>query len=182
MLRGTPALLRPVPSPPTSEVPVTRSADAHEPPPGHRSFRLTRGGERITVARQVRPAVVLPDREARALLAAAEREDVAAGGCFSAGPAGVQVWSGPWDGRLGSRGTSEHLGSVDWSYDTPSRHWITVYRVLVTAKGEAAGATPQSVLERVLALADVRTPLDCLGLLEPPKRDPFWSDPARLAR
>ena len=172
-------LRRPAQSRSVCEVPVTVRTDEHQPRPGHRSFRLTREGERIAVARQVRPAVVLPDREARALLAAAEREDVAAGGCFSAGPAGVQVWSGPWDGRLGSRGTSEHHGSVDWSYDTPSRHWITVYRVLVTAKGEAAGATPQSVLSRVLALADVQTPMDCLGLLDPPARDPFWNDPAR---
>jgi len=161
---------------------VTLYTDQLEPQRGHRSFRLTRSSERVAVARQVRPAVVLPDREARALLAAAEREDVAHGGCFSAGPAGVQVWSGPWNGRLGSRGSSEHLGSVDWSYDTPSRHWITIYRVLVTAKGEAAGATPEAVLQRVLALADVRTPVDGLRLLDPPARDPFWNDPARQER
>lgn len=158
---------------------MTVSADQLEPQPGHRSFRLTRGADRITVSTQVRPAIVLPDREARALLAAAQEADVAHGGCFSAGPAGVQVWSGPWNGRLGSRGTSEHHGSVDWSYDTPTRHWITVYRVLVTAPGEAAGVTPAAVLDRVLALADVQTPSGCLHLLEPPARDPFRSDPLR---
>lgn len=136
---------------------------------------MTVSADRITVSRQVRPAIVLPDREARALLAAAEREDVAEGGCFSAGPAGVQVWSGPWNGRLGSRGTSEHHGSVDWSYDTPSRHWITVYRVLVTGRGEAVGATPESILGRVLGLADIATPLECLRLLDPPAPDPFWN-------
>ena len=91
----------------------------------HRSFRMTRPSAPSS-ASQIRPAIVLPDREARTLLAAAEREDVSRGGCFSAGPAGVQVWSGPWDGVGGSHGTSEHLGSVDWSYDTPSRHYITV--------------------------------------------------------
>lgn len=156
---------------------MTLSVDTLAAPPVHRSFRLTRSAERVVAARQVRPAIVLPDREARALLAAAEREDVATGGCFSAGPAGVQVWSEAWNGRLGSRGSSEHHGSVDWSYDTPSRHWITIYRVLVTAKGEAAGATPESVLERVLALADVQTPPGQLRLLEPPARDPFWGEP-----
>lgn len=154
---------------------MTVSIDALEPRPAHRSFRLSRPQDRHGMATQVRPAVVLPDREARALLAAAEREDVSRGGCFSAGPAGVQVWSGPWDGRLGSRGASEHHGSVDWSYDTPSRHWITVYRVLVTTRGEAAGANPASILERVLALADVQAPPDCLRMLQPPSRDPFWT-------
>ena len=148
-----------------------------EPKPVHRSFRLTRP-DRVGVATLVRPAIVLPDREARALIAAAEREDVGRGGRFSAGPAGVQVWSGPWDGLLGSRGTAEHLGSVDWSYDTPTRHWITVYRVLVTAKGVAAGETPQSVLDRVLALAGVSAPQDALQMAVPPPRDPFRSTAA----
>ena len=146
-------------------------------PPAHRSFRLTRTtSSSPMVATQVRPAIVLPDREARALLAAAEKADVSRGGCFSAGPAGVQVWSGPWNGLLGRHGDSKHLGSVDWSYDTPSRHYITVYRVLVTVQGHAAGVTPQALLDRVLALAGVEAPQDSLDLPVPPARDPFRSD------
>ena len=148
--------------------------------PAHRSFRLTRGSSAVSVATQVRPAIVLPDREARSLLAAAGREDVGRSGRFSAGPAGVQVWSGPWNGLLGSRGSSEHFGSVDWSYDTPSRHWITVYRVLVTAQGVAAGETPQTVLDRVLALAGVEAPEDALQMAVPPQRDPFHAQHPQL--
>lgn len=144
--------------------------------PVHRSFRLTRPSSGPAVATQVRPAIVLPDREARALLAAAERADVARGGCFSAGPAGVQVWSGPWNGRLGRHGDSQHLGSVDWSYDTPSRHYITIYRVMVTAPGHAAGETPDSLLQRVVGLAGLQLPADALGMPVPPPRDPFRSE------
>lgn len=144
--------------------------------PQHRSFRLTRPGSAPTVATQVRPAIVLPDREARSLLSAAEKADVSRGGCFSAGPAGIQVWSGPWNGLLGRHGDAKHLGSVDWSYDTPTRHYITVYRVLVTMEGNAAGETPQSLLDRVLALAGVDAPRDALALPVPPPRDPFRSD------
>ena len=146
--------------------------------PAHRSFRLTRPGQATTpsVATQVRPAIVLPDREARALLAAAGREDVSRGGSFSAGPAGIQVWSGPWNGLLGRHGDSQHLGSIDWSYDTPTRHYITIYRVLVTTAGNAAGVTPQALLDRVLALAGVEAPRDALALAVPPPRDPFRSD------
>ena len=141
--------------------------------PSHRSFRLTRPSDRVAVATQVRPAILLPDREARALLQAAERDDVSRGGRFSAGPAGIQVWSGPWDGVLGTRGSAEHLGSVDWSYDTPTRHWITIYRVMVTASGSDAGQTPQSLLDRVLDLAGVVAPADALPLAVLPARDPF---------
>ena len=101
------------------------------------------------------------------------------GGCFSAAPAGVQVWSGPWTGLLGSRGDAAHLGSVDWSYDTPNRRYITIYRVLVTAKGAAAGQTPEGLLARVLALAGVATPSDTITLPVPPPRDPFRSSVQR---
>lgn len=158
---------------------MTQYAVELDPQPVHRSFRLTRPGAAVAVASQVRPSIVLPDREARALLVAAERQDVSHGGCFSAGPAGVQVWNGPWNGPAGSKGTAEHLGSIDWSYDTPSRHYITVYRVLVTAAGAAAGHTAVELLDRVLALAGVSAPQDALRLPVPPQRDPFRSDAQR---
>jgi hypothetical protein len=142
--------------------------------PVHRSFRLTRPGQPGAMASQVRPAMVLRERQARELLTAAERGDVSRGGCFSAGPAGVQVWSGPWDGVLGTHGSSEHWGSVDWCYDTPNRHYITIYRVMVTAKGAEAGRTTEGLLARVLSLAGVV--LGQQGALPaPPPRDPFRS-------
>ena len=155
------------------------------PKPVHRSFRLTRPGVNTGIASQVRPAMVLAERQARELLAAAERGDVARGGCFSAGPAGIQVWSGPWDGELGTHGTSEHYGSVDWCYDTPNRHYITVYRVLVTARGASAGQTTEGLLTRVLSLAhidasDQRTlPTGQGALPQTPTTDPFRSERLR---
>jgi hypothetical protein len=149
------------------------------PKPVHRSFRLTRPSEMAAVQSQIRPALVLPEREARHLLTAAGREDVSRGGVFSAGPAGVQVWSGAWDGPGGSHGSATHLGSVDWSYDTPARHYITVYRVLVTAAGAAAGESTESVLERVLGLAGLRADGTILTMAVPPPRDPFRSSELR---
>lgn len=158
------------------------SSDEQQPRPAHRSFRLTRSAPTV-LASQVRPALVLPDREARALLTAAEAADVSRGGHFSAGPAGIQVWSGPWNGPIGSHGSAEHLGSVDWSYDTPSRHYITIYRVLVTQNGVAAGHSAASVLQQVLDLAGIVASPDVLAMAPPPVRDPFRSnarpDPAR---
>ena len=159
---------------------MTTSAVEHDSKPAHRSFRLSRPQSTPSIATQVRPAIVLPDREARALLAAAARDDISSGGCFSAGPAGIQVWSGPWNGLLGRHGDARHLGSVDWSYDTPTRHYITVYRVLVTGEGHAAGETPQSLLDRVLALAGVQAPSDALTMPLPPQRDPFRAGTRRF--
>lgn len=147
-----------------------------QPQPVHRSFRLTRPGWDLALQSQVRPALVLPEREGRALLAAAQRHDVSSGGCYSAGPAGVQVWSAPWHGVGGSRGDSLHLGSVDWSYDTPVRHYITVYRVLVTADGVGAGESTFTLLQRVLGLAGLGTSEESLRMQVPPPRDPFRSN------
>jgi hypothetical protein len=149
------------------------------PTPVHRSFRLTRGSDKIAAQSQIRPALVLPEREARVLLAAAGHHDVSRGGVFSAGPAGVQVWSAPWDGPGGSHGSSVHLGSVDWSYDTPARHYITVYRVMVTAAGAQAGKTVDSVLEQVLSLSGLRSDGTTLAMVPPPPRDPFRSSELR---
>ena len=121
----------------------------------------------------VRPALVLAERETRELLEAASRDDVSRGGRFSAGPAGIQVWSGPFDGPNGTHGSAVHLGSVDWSYDTPVRHYATVYRAMVTAAGVAAGQTTESILVAVLGLAEIPLQGSHVTMPAPPPRDPF---------
>ncbi len=55
-------------------------------------------------------------------------------------------------------GEAVHLGSVDWSYDTPVKHYVTIYRAMVTEPGDVAGETTLSILGRVLALTGI--PLD----------------------
>lgn len=122
---------------------------------------------------QVRPALVLPELQARALIDAATRGDVTRGGRFSAGPAGIQLWSGPFDAPDGTRGSAVLLGSVDWTYDTPARHWALIYRAMVTQDGISYGETTMSVLARVLALTGLSVEGDRVQLPSPPARDPF---------
>jgi hypothetical protein len=122
---------------------------------------------------QVRPALVLPERQARALLEAAGAEDVGRSGCFAAGPAGIQVWSGPFDGVGGAKGSAIHLGSVDWTWDTPAKHWALIYRAMVTHDGVARGETTTTVLTRVLDLTGLTLEGDRVTLPTPPIRDPF---------
>ncbi len=142
----------------------------------HRSFRLTRGSAHRS---EVREDVVVSAERMRALLAAAAQRDVASGGVFSPGPAGVQVWSGPWTAPTGGPGTAEHLGSVDWSWDSPATGYATVYRVLLTAAGAERGLTSDGLLGTVLALAGVEAPSAAsrpLGAQVPLPRDPFRSE------
>ena len=125
------------------------------------------------LASHVRPALVLAERESRELLAAAARQDVGLGGPFSAGPAGIQVWDGPFNGPNGTHGTALHLGSVDWSYDTPAKHYVTIYRAMVTQAGVDAGETTFSILAGVLALGGLPADGSRITLPTPPARDPF---------
>lgn len=125
------------------------------------------------LASHVRPAIVLPERETRELLAAAAAHDVTAGGVFSAGLAGVQYWSRAFDGPGGGPGSAVHLGSVDWSYDTPVRHYVTIYRAMVTQAGVERGYTTTSVLEAVLDLTGIPMETERVQLAAPPQRDPF---------
>ena len=121
----------------------------------------------------VRPSLVLAERESRELLAAAARTDVGLDGRFSAGPAGIQVWDGPFNGPNGTHGTAVHLGSVDWSYDTPAKHYVTIYRVMVTQAGVDSGETTLSILTRVMALGGLPADGNRITLPVPPARDPF---------
>jgi hypothetical protein len=98
-------------------------------------------------------SLVFPEEQAVRLLRAAEEQDVAAGGVFSAGPGGVQVWSEPWNGDGGTRGSSVQLGRVEWTANAPTRAYITIHRCLVTKAGRALGIEPADLLKRVLDLA-----------------------------
>jgi hypothetical protein len=119
------------------------------------------------------PGFVLPERETRDVLAAAGPAAMAAGAVLSANAAGVQVWSpvapGPEDGA----GSPIHLGSVDWTFDTPGPGFATVFRVIVTAAGVQAGHSTANILHPVLAAAGVSISAERLGNPRPPTRDPF---------
>jgi hypothetical protein len=92
---------------------------------------------------------------------------------FSAGPSGVQIWSKPFDGPDGQPGSALHLGSVDWSYDTPVRHYVTIYRAMVTKAGVERGQTTASVLSAVLGLTGIPIESERVQMPTAPARDPF---------
>ena len=136
---------------------------------------------RLEGRRRRRPCAVQPraprPRPRRARRAScsprANRDDVSHGGPFAAGPAGIQVWDGPFNGENGTHGTAKHLGSVDWSYDTPTKHYVTIYRAMVTQNGVDAGLSPLTILSQVLALGGLAADGSRVTLPAPPARDPF---------
>jgi hypothetical protein len=128
---------------------------------------------RPALASNVRPALVLAERESRQLIAAAKEHDVGLGGIFCSGPTGIQVWDQAWNGPETTPGDAIHLGSVDWTYDTPVKHYVTIYRAMVTELGVAAGETTLTVLTKVLGLTGIPIDGARISMPAPPPRDPF---------
>lgn len=120
----------------------------------------------------IRPALVLAERESRTMLDAARNQDVTRGGRFVAIPACIQVWDRPWVDE-NEPGGSVHLGSVDWSYDTPVRHYVTIYRAMVTQAGLEAAESTLTVLQAVMALTGIDVDDNRITLPSAPARDPF---------
>ena len=120
----------------------------------------------------VRPALVLAERESRSMQETARHQDVTRGGRFSASPACIQVWSGPW-AHEEDPGDAIHLGSVDWSYDTPVRHYVTIYRAMVTHAGIEAGESTLSVLQAVMSMTGIDVDSARMTMPSAPTRDPF---------
>jgi hypothetical protein len=119
------------------------------------------------------PGLVLPEKETRDVVAAARSAIMAAGGALTANVSGVQVWSSAAAETEGGTGSPTHLGSVDWTFDTPGPGFATVFRVIVTAAGVQAGHSTATILHPVLAAAGVSIDAERLGSARAPTRDPF---------
>ncbi len=124
------------------------------------------------------PGLVLPEPETSDVLAAAGPGATAAGGVLSASASGVQVWNAPPSHVADPASPLAHLGSVDWNFDTPGQGFATIFRVIVTAAGAAAGEATASILHRVLAAARMSINSSRLGPARPPIRDPFRANRA----
>ena len=53
------------------------------------------------------------------------------------------------------------------------RHYVTIYRAMVTSAGVAAGESTLSVLQHVMRLAQIDVDDARLTMATPPTRDPF---------
>ena len=122
----------------------------------------------------IRPAAVLPEQAAQAILRALRLQDVASGGVWNTTATLWQRYDRPWDGPLGSLGSSVLIGTIAVVYGTPTRASITVYRAAVTDAAVAAGWTTDSLCDEAFSHAGL-TLANCprAALAAPPARDPF---------
>ena len=121
--------------------------------------------------RVIRPAAVLQQRAARAIMRWLEDHDVTRGGMWAHDVTYIKRFSGPFDGPSGMRGTAQLLGSIHIVWDS---YDATIYRVSVTDEGVARGLTVDALCDEVLAVAGL-TLATCprAELMPAPMPDPF---------
>jgi hypothetical protein len=116
----------------------------------------------------IRPAAILPEEAARAVLVELAARDVKLGGLWQSDPRLWSRYDSPWED--GVRGNSQLVGTIQVAYGTPTRYEITVYRVTVTRRGVDLGWTVQSLCDEALGFGGIDL-ATCprAALLAPPK-------------
>jgi hypothetical protein len=105
------------------------------------------------VSEVIRPAAILAEEAAQAILLSLTQRDVRLGGCWLSEPTRWQLYDGPWNGADGGPGQATLLGTLHLVYGTPTRHDITVYRTTVTQAGVTKGWTVASLCDAAFAYA-----------------------------
>ncbi len=121
------------------------------------------------VTEVIRPAAVIPEEAARAILVELALSDALNGGVWLASPTKWNRYDRPWQGPENAAG-AELIGTIHVAYGTPSRYEITVFRVTVTSFGTGLGWTVENLCDEALAAGGL-TLADCprADLQPPPK-------------
>jgi hypothetical protein len=106
------------------------------------------------VSEVIRPAAIIPEESARAVLVELALRDVQNGGVWQSEPSLWSRYDRPWTG-CGSPGDAELIGTIQVAYGTPTRYEITIYRVTVTRFGTETGATVDSLCDEALAFGNL---------------------------
>jgi hypothetical protein len=91
------------------------------------------------VTKVIRPAAILPESAARAVLVELAMRDALARGTWQTTPTMWRRFDRPWDGADGTPGGAELIGTMQVAYGTPTRYEITIYRATVTRLGQQHG-------------------------------------------
>ena len=106
------------------------------------------------VSEVIRPAAILPEESARAVLVELALSDVQNGGVWQSEPSLWSRYDRPWSG-YGAPGGAELIGTIQVAYGTPTRYEITIYRVTVTRYGTQTGLTVSSLCDEALKFGDL---------------------------
>jgi hypothetical protein len=102
------------------------------------------------VTEVIRPAAIVPEEAARAILMQLALRDVTLGGVWEAEPALWRRFGGPGEEASGGE-RPELAGTLQIAYGVPTRYEITIYRATVTSAGQRLGWTVESLCDEALS-------------------------------
>ena len=123
------------------------------------------------VSEVIRPAAIVPEEAARAILVELSLNSVHSGGLWRAEPSRWNRYDRPWASTQ-DPGDSCLLGSIQVAYGTPTKYEITIYRVHITRRGTELGLTVQGLTDEALGHGDLSLAQCPRADVQPPPR-PF---------
>ncbi|WP_461021809.1 hypothetical protein [Thalassiella azotivora] len=123
------------------------------------------------ISEVIRPAAVVPEESARAILVELALQDVLNGGVWQSEPSVWSRYDRPWNGQ-GHPGDAELIGSIQVAYGTPTKYEITIYRVTVTRFGTEHGWSVESLSDDALKFGNLTLDECPRATLAPPPK-PF---------
>jgi len=106
------------------------------------------------VTEVIRPAAIVPEEAARAILMQLSLRDLSFGGVWEAEAAQWRRYGAP--GQDGcADGPPDLAGTIQIAYGVPTRYEITIFRVTVTAMGQRLGWTVEALCDEALAHGDL---------------------------
>ena len=126
------------------------------------------------VTEVIRPAAVVPEEAARAILMQLSLRDLSLGGMWEAEPAQWRRYGGPDQDECGD-GRPDLAGTIQIAYGVPTRYEITIFRATVTSMGQRLGWTVERLCDEALShgeLSLATCPRADLAPPPPPMRQP----------
>jgi hypothetical protein len=127
------------------------------------------GADEGVVSEVIRPAAVIPEEAAHAVLMQLSLNDARAGGLWEVEPSTWRRFDQPFDGVPGA---AQLIGSIHVAYGVPTRYEITVFRATITAYGTTLGWTVEALCDEALGYGGLSLSTCPRADLKPPPR-PF---------
>src|SRR3954469_21524171 len=104
-----------------------------------------------SVSEVIRPAAVIPEEAARAVLMELALRDVRVGGVWEANPSVGGGFASPFAGPNATPGSAELIGTIQIAYGVPTRYEITIFRATITRLGSEMDWSVNGLCDEALA-------------------------------
>jgi hypothetical protein len=110
--------------------------------------------DEAVITEVIRPAAIVPEEAAQAILVELSLNSVHTGGTWLGEASRWSRYDRAWT-EPNEPGQAGLIGTIQIAYGTPTKYEITIYRVTITQLGSELGWTVQSLSDEALRLGDL---------------------------